>query len=265
MPRLVLQNNQIFTAYLNQLNGNDVVFGGTDPVGSTTPALNIIGDTALNTVSVTGTAATPEHGIIGMGKVVSLTVNNGVHLSNGTLSVNESPVDHFALNGVSTLDSNSTLTVAGFIGAGAAAVNGAVWLRSGSTLDMGSDAVTGAGSVNLAGGTTLARLGSVGSDIVVNLNRGVLALADGMHFLGTVHEQAPAVTEVFNATSAVKEIFSQSTGVLDLLDVQGAKVAEINFGAGSSPLYATPDAMTGSMDITHTQHANSLPVLLSNG
>ena len=124
--------------------------------------------------------------------------------------------------------------------------------------------MTGTGKINLIGRTTLARLGSVGSDIVVNLHKGVLALNDGMHFLGTIHEQATAKTEVFNAMSAVKEIFSQSTGVLDLVDAQGADVAVIRFGAGAPPLYATPNAVTGAMDITRAQHAGSLPVLLSH-
>jgi hypothetical protein len=265
MPRSIIQNDQIFTAYLNQLNNYDVVFAGSDPIGSTTPALNIIGDTALNTVSVVGSDLAQHHGSIQMGKVVSLTVSNGVHLSNGTLSVNESPVDQFALNGNSTLDSNSTLTVGGFSGAGAARVNGAVWLQSGSTVDMESDVVTGAGKINLTGANTLARLGSVGSDIVVNLNMGVLALKDGMHFLGTIHEQASTETQVFNAMSAVKEVFTQSSDVLDLVDAQGANVAVIGFGAGAAPLYATPDAATGAVDITRTQQAGSLPVIFPHG
>ena len=136
MPRSILRNNEIFTAYLNQLNNYNVVLDGTEPVGSTTPALNIIGDNVLNTVSVVGTAFAREHGSIEMGKAVSLTVDNGVHLSNGTLSVDESPVDQFTLNGSSTLDNNSTLTVAGFFGTGAATVNGVMWLRSGSTVNL---------------------------------------------------------------------------------------------------------------------------------
>ena len=111
---------------------------------------------------------------------------------------------------------------------------------------------------------------TVGAGETVVLDGGMLSLTNGMNFLGTITDSAPAASRigpiasvgVYNALDAVQETFNRTTGVLSLFDTQGATVANLKF-AGTGDLYATPTSGLATNYIAITSHASAgaLPVL----
>ena len=92
-------------------------------------------------------------------------------------------------------------------------------------------AIAGTGTFHLTGENALLRAGTVGAGETVVLDGGMLSLTNGMKFLGTITDSAPAASrigpfssvDVYNALDAVQETFNRTTGVLDLFDAQGTR------------------------------------------
>jgi hypothetical protein len=132
-------------------------------------------------------------------------------------------------------------------------------------------AVSGGGTFHLTGGAALLRVGAVAAGETVVLDGGMLSLADGMNFLGTITDAAPAVSrigptasvDVYNALDAVRETFNPTTGMLDLYNAQGTEVTGLRF-AGTGELYAAPTTSLPTNYIAITSHPTSgaLPVTL---
>lgn len=272
MTKHTLQNGQSITVASDQWDGDSLAFAGTSSAAGQTPTVTFTGPNTLSHISDIGSPSAPGYGIIDVTPGGALTTG-GLRVSNATLFLSERPGTSVTLNGTSQITNASTLTATGYAGTGAYTVNGTMAIDGTSTVNMDSVAVSGSGTFHMTGGNALLRVGSVGAGDTVVLDGGMLSLASGMSFLGTVTDSTPAASPigptasvaVYNAMDAIQETFNQTTGMLDLFNAQGTEVANLKF-AGAGDLYATPTAGLATNYIAISSHpsAGTLPVTFTS-
>ncbi len=265
MAKHVLGNGQSAVVSANQWNGDSLAFSGT---ASPAPAATFTGANTLASIIDAGTATAHGFGTINMAMGGSL-VSNGLQASYATISLTERPGSSVALDGTTQISNGSTLTATGFGGVSNYAVNGTMAIDGSSTANMDYVAISGTGTIALSGANALLRAGTVGAGDTVRLDGGVLSLTDGMHFLGKITDSTPAASriasgasvDIYNALSAVSETFDRTSGVLKLLNAQGATVANLSF-AGHGDLYAAPTTGLATNYVAISSHASAgmLPV-----
>ena len=227
------------------------------------PTVTFTGSNALANLADTGTAAAHGFGAINVTSGGSL-VSNGLQVDNATISLSERPGTSVAFDGASQISNGSTLTATGFAGISNYAVNGTMTVDGSSTINMDYVALSGNGTIALSGANALLRAGTVAAGDTVRLDGGMLRLTNGMHFLGTITDSSPASSriaagasvDIYNALDAVSETFNRTTGVLKLLNAQGAAVANLTF-AGHGDLYATPTTGLATNYIAISSHASA--------
>lgn len=265
MAQHVLGNGQTAVVSTSQWNGDSLAFSGTT---SPAPAATFTGPNTLGTITDTGTATAHGFGAINMATGGNL-VSNGMLVNYATLSLAERPGSSVAFNGATQISNGSTLTATGFGGVSNYAVNGTMAIDGSSTVNMNYVAISGTGTIALSGPNALLRAGTVGAGDTVRLDGGMLSLTDGMHFLGKITDSAPTTSRIgagasvgiFNALDAVSETFDRTSGVLKLMNAQGATVANLTF-AGHGDLYAAPTTGLATNYIAISSHASAgmLPV-----
>jgi hypothetical protein len=267
-----VQNGQSITVTSDQWDGDSLAFAGTSSAAGQTPTVTFTGPNTLSQISDIGPSSAPGYGIINVTPGGALTTG-GLTVRNATLFLSERPGTSVTLNGNSQITNGSTLTATGYAGTGAYTVNGAMAIDGTSTVNMDSVAVNGTGTFHLTGEDALLRVGNVAAGDTVVLDGGMLSLANGMSFLGTITDSAPTASRigpissvaVYNAMDAVQETFNQTTGVLDLFSAQGTEVANLKF-AGTGDLYATPTTGLATNYISISSHpsAGALPVTFTS-
>jgi hypothetical protein len=272
MIKHTVYNGQFASVSAGQWNGNSLAFAGTSSAAGQTPTVTFTGLNILTNVTDNGTTAIHGYGAINLMPGGSLTTG-GLTVSAATLWVSERPGSSVTFNGYSRIVSGSTLTATGYAGISAYSVNGTMVIDGTSTVNMDYVAVSGRGTFHLTGQSALLRAGTVGAGETVVLDGGMLSLTNGMNFLGTIKDSAPASSrigpsssvDVYNALDAVRETFNVTTGVLDLFNVQGGEVANLKF-AGIGDLYAAPTTGLATNFIAITSHASAgaLPVAFTS-
>jgi hypothetical protein len=261
-----LQNGQSALISADQWDGSGAVFAGTSDAAGQTPTVTLTGPNTLTSVVDIGTTAAAGFGAINLMPGGALTTA-GLTISAATLWVSERPGSSVTFNGTSRIVNASTLTATGYPGVSSYNVNGTMNIDGSSTVNMDYVAVTGIGTFHLTGEDALLRAGSVSAGETVVLDGGMLSLTNGISFLGTITDSAPgssrigpiASVSVYNALDAVRETFNETTGVLNLFNIQDQVVANLKF-AGSGDLYATPTSGLATNFISITSHATgSLP------
>ena len=251
-----------------QWNGDSLVFAGTSSAPYQMPTVSFSGPDSLTRVSDVGTATATAYGTINLTPGGALTTG-GLTLRHGVLSINERPGTGVTFNGTSQIGNASALTATGYAGMGKYTVNGTMNIDGTSTVSMDSVAVSGTGTFHLTGNSALLRVSSVTAGETVVLDGGMLSIANGMQFLGTITNSAPTVSpigslasvDVYNAIGAASGTFSQGTGMLNLYTAQGGEVASLKF-AGTGKLYAAPTTglATNYMAISSHPSAGMLPI-----
>lgn len=270
MTTYVLRNHQSATIAGDGQNEDILHLDGTSAME--TPTATFVGSDALIGVNDSGTLTQHGYGVINLmpGAAIStqtLTVNRA------NLLINERPGSSFTFNGVNNIVTGSTLTATGYAGVSNCTLNGTMNIDGTSTVNLDYVKVNGSGRFHLMGEDALLRLGSTDPSTTVVLDGGMLSLANGMSFLGTITVSAPlssrigpmSCVDVYNAMSAASETFNRTTGVLDLFDAHGTEVANLKF-AGTGDLYATPTSglATNYMVISAHPSVGALPVTFTS-
>lgn len=266
MTKHTLHNGQSSTVAAGQWNGDSLAFTGQTPSATFTGANTLTSVTDIGVVTPTGNAT------INLTPGVVLTTR-GLAVNEAVLSINERPDSRVTFDGTSQISNDSTLTATGYSGTGAYTVNGAMNIDGTSTVNMDYVSITGTGTFHLTGEDALLRVDTVGAGNTVVLDGGMLSLANGMSFHGTITDSAPASSrigpissvDVYNAMDAVRETFDQTSGVMTLFDAAGGTVTDLKF-AGSGQLYAAPTTGLATNYIAITSHASAgaLPVTLTS-
>jgi len=272
MTNHLLQNGQFVNVGAAQWNGDTLTFNGTSGAAGQTPTVTFSGLNALSGIAVAGSAAIQGYGAINIAPGGGLTIGSLSALQ-ARLSIAERPGTSVTFNGTSDIDNGSTLTMTGYGGAGSYTLDGTMHIGAASTVNLCYVAVSGTGTTFLSHADSLLRESSVSAGETVKLDGGMLSLSDGMHFLGTITDSAPATSRiasgasvaVYNAFDAVRETFNRTTGVMDLFNGQGADVAHLRF-AGHGDVYAAPTAglATNYMAVSTHLSAGMLPVTFTN-
>jgi hypothetical protein len=270
MNHITLHSNQSVVVYDGAWTGDALRLDGTGGGISEAPLARFTGLNALATVVDTGTYATQGHGALAVAPDSTLTTN-GLLVSAATLTLSEGLGSSVVMGGYSQIVNNSTLTARPFYGYSVYTVNGTMAIDGSSTVNMDYVSVNGTGKFHLTGEDAMLRLGSVGAGDTVVLDGGMLSLANGMNFLGTIMDSAPTTSrigvfssvDVYNAMSAVRETFNETNGMLNLFDAQGGMVANLKF-AGTGALYAAPTTGLATNCIAITSHPGGLPVTFTH-
>jgi hypothetical protein len=266
MPNHTLHNGQSATVAADQWDGDSLVFTGSEQASTVT----FTGPNTLAGVTDIGAAARPNHADINLMPGGTLTVGRLV-VDAASLAINERPGASVTFDGTSRISNDSTLTATGYAGTGLYTVNGTMTVDGTSAVNMDDVSVAGTGTFHLTGDAALLRVGAVAAGETVVLDGGMLSLANGMDFLGTITDAAPSVSrigptasvDVYNALDAVRETFNPTTGMLALYNAQGSEVAGLRF-AGTGELYAAPTTSLATNYIAITSHpmSGALPVSL---
>jgi hypothetical protein len=221
----------------------------------------------LSSVVVQGTANAPSYGMLYIYPPIKsdVTIDHGIKLSQGNLTTQTVNGGKFILNGNSVVTNSSTwFAGAGQYHADPTVINGLVTVSNGSSVDFADTPVQGTGTIDIESGSTVT-LDRVVAGLNIDVGHsGLLVdmnLPHGQNVFATIHEGLGGHVDVLDAIKATVEIFNQSTGVLDLLNQTGTKVAELTF-AGSSNLYTRPDGVGGMM-ITNAHHDGALPTVFT--
>ena len=266
MSNHTLHNDQSAIVAADQWDGDSLVFTGTEQASTVT----FTGPNTLASVTDIGAPAWPGHASIDLMPGAALTTGR-LSVNAANLAINERPGASVAFDGISRISNDSTLTATGYAGTGLYTLDGTMTIDGSSTVNMDAVAVSGTGTFHLTGDAALLRVGAVAAGETVALDGGMLSLADGMSFLGTITDAIPAVSrigptasvDVYNALDAVRETFDPTTGMLDLYNAQGTEVTGLRF-AGTGELYAAPTTSLPTNYIAITSHPTSgaLPVTL---
>jgi hypothetical protein len=265
-------NGQFVTVATGKWNGSNLRFAGTSSAAGQTPSVIFIGRNSLTNLADNATAGTAGYGAINLAPGVALTTT-GLTVSAATLWLNELPGSSVTFAGDSRISNGGTLTATSYADTGIYNVSGTMTIDGTSTVNMDDVAVTGTGTIHLTGESALLRVGNVGAGETVVLDGGMLSLTDSMKFLGTITDSAPGSSRigpissvgVYNTLGAVRETFSETTGVLNLFNAHGGEVAHLKF-AGTGDLYAVPTSglATNFLLITPHPSAAALPVTFTN-
>jgi hypothetical protein len=266
MNHITLHSNQSVVVYNGAWTGDSLALDGVGGSEDAAPLATFTGFNALAYVTDTGAYGMHGYGAIAVAADGSLTMN-GLTVSDATMTFSENFGSSLTLGGMSRVVHGSTLTATPYRGYSAYTVNGTMAIDGSSTVNMDYVAVSGTGTFHLTGEDALLRMGTVGAGNTVVLDGGMLSLASGMNFQGTITDSAPAWSRIgsfasvdlYNAMSAVQETFNRTTGILDLFDAQGGKVANLKF-AGTGDLYAAPTTGLATNYIAITTHPGGLPV-----
>ncbi|WP_428485041.1 hypothetical protein [Rhodopila sp.] len=272
MAQHTLRNGQSATVAAHQWDGDTLAFAGTSGAATPPPAVTFTGPDTLSGVTDTGTASTTGAATISLSPGAAL-VTNGLTVNDAMLSISQRPGTSVTFDGISQISNGSTLTATGYAGAGAETVNGTMSIDGTSTANLDYVSIAGTGTFHLTAPGALLRVGTVGAGETVKLDGGMLSLTNGMSFLGTITDSAPATSRigstasvaVYNALNAVQETFDQTTGMLSLFTAQGTEVANLKF-AGTGALYAAPTTglATNYMAITSHPSTGALHVTMTH-
>lgn len=251
-----------------QWNGDRVDYQGTQ-TGLVTANVTFTGYNSLSSITDAGTHNALAYGSLTVGVGQSVEVGS-INLSYAAFKIPNMTSATLMLDRVSYVKKHSTLTMYGRFGGGILDFKNGRIEVSNSTINLdGNMVVKGHGTIHSLG-DSLIRLNAAGPDITVKLDSGTLSLTNGMRFLGTITDNAPgssrigpnANVEVFNVANAVRETFSRASGMLDLFDTQGTKIAAIHF-SGHEALYTTwaqsAENGAGAMVVSSHHSAASLP------
>jgi hypothetical protein len=266
-----LYHGQTVTATTSQFDGDNLAFDGNVGMPRQTASVMLTGAGSVSGITDIATTTLPAYEVINLMPGAALT-SGGLTLTGANLAIVERAGAQMTFNGTSQITGGGILTATGFGGAGAFTVNGTMNIGGSSTVNMDYVAVAGTGTIHLTGENALLRAGSVGAGETVVLDGGTLSLTNGMSFLATIRDSAPAVSRIgpissvhiYNAMTAVQETFNRATGELALLDAQGKEVADLKF-AGSGDLYAAPTTGLDTNYIAISSHplAGALPLTIT--
>lgn len=271
MTTKTLYHGQTITVTADQFNGDSLAFDGNVSMPRQTASVMFTGAGHLLSITDVATTTLPAFEAINLMPGAALTTE-GLTLTGANLAVVERAGARMTFNGSSQITRGGILTAAGFGGAGAFTVNGTMTIDGSSTVNMDYVDVEGFGTIHLTGENALLRAGKVGANETVVLDGGSLSLTNGMSFLATIRNSAPAVSrigpisvvQIYNAMTAVQETFNRATGELALLDAQGKEVADLRF-TGAGDLYAAPTSGLATDYIAITSHpsAGALPLTIT--
>jgi hypothetical protein len=270
MLHITLHSNQSVTVYDGAWTGDSLRLDGQAGTVSNAPYATFTGYNDLFNVINTGVDGGHSYGAIAVAANSTLA-SQGMYVSAATMTFSEQFGADVTFNGLSQVINGSTLTATPFRGYSDYTLNGKMAIDGTSTVNMDYVAVNGNGTFNLSGEDALLRLGSVAAGTTVVLDGGMLSLANGMDFLGTIKDSAPASSrigvfssvDVYNAMTAVRETFNETTGMLKLFDAQGGSVASLKF-AGKGDLYAAPTTGLATNYIAITSHPGGLPISITS-
>jgi hypothetical protein len=270
MMHITLHSHQSVVVADGAWTGDFLTLDGTGGDVGVAPLATFTGLNALAYVADSGSYAAMGHGAIAVGAGATLTTN-GLLVSSAAMTLSEQFGANLVLGGVSQVVHGSTLTATLFRGYGAYTVNGVMTIDGSSTVNMDYVDVGGTGRFQLTGEDALLRMGNVGTGNTVVLDGGMLSLASGMNFQGTITDSAPAASrigvfssvDVYNAMSAVRETFNETNGVLNLFDASGGMVANLKF-AGTGDLYAAPTTGLPTNYVAITSHPGGLPISITH-
>ena len=184
-----------FIANSATIDGDTLIFAGTSATAP--PAVEMEGNASppapfydLNEVIVSGSKAVPNYGILEAFTYSPVVIDNGVHVSNGALSIN-GVYGTFTLDGRSTVE-NGTLGVGGGrYRINETTLNGSLTVGNHATADFTNGDLVGSGTITTTGNSSTVNVGGGGlgdvKDVTFDLSRGgVLNIDDPMSFLGTV-------------------------------------------------------------------------------
>jgi hypothetical protein len=216
------------------LNGYNVHFAGTSPGDRPIVTFSDDVNNSLLSVSVIGHSASSEFygemDISPPGHNVSFS--HGISESYGNLILN-SYDGPFIIGGNSTITNDSTLSVGDPLSPpNPFVLNGSMSVSNGSTANFSAALLQGRGTIDVLG-DSIVDVNHVIAGLQFDLLKGSnLYLSNGMTFQGTINEGAGGYTEIENASTAVREIFHQATGTVDLLNKSGALVADVKSSNG---------------------------------
>jgi hypothetical protein len=255
---------------------NDLELGGTSP--TTEPVIKFRDGTS-NTIGEIdvggGSVFNPNvyyYGEVDVGTGLypysTLTLQNGVHISNGSLRIGTADGETVTLNGNSIITNNSTFTAyGGRYQADRFVLNGSMIVANKSVADFSHATLKGNGTVSV-GYSAEVDMKNLLAGINVVVAGGRLHLlrpgAGEIHETGTIYETGgTSLVELDVPQVPTKEIFHTATGTMDLLNKAGAEVASLKFAPGSRE-YAQVEGGAGhgpTVFITTTPEAHALPTI----
>jgi hypothetical protein len=270
MLHITLHSNQTVTVYDGAWTGDSLRLDGQAGTASNAPYATFTGYNNLFNIIDAGSYGAHGYGAVAVAANSTL-VSQGMYVSAATMTFSEQFGAHVTFDGLNQVINGSTLTATPFRGYSDYTLNGKMAIDGTSTVNMDYVAVNGHGTFHLSGEDALLRLGSVAASNTVVLDGGMLSLANGMDFLGTIRDSAPASSrigtfasvDVYNAMTAVRETFNETSGLLKLFDARGGTVASLKF-AGKGDLYAAPTTGLATNYIAITSHPGGLPVTITH-
>jgi hypothetical protein len=270
MLHITLHSSQSVVVYNGAWTGDSLNLDGVGGSEDAAPLVTFTGVNALAYVIDAGAHGIQGYGAIAVATASTLTLN-GLTVSDATMTFSERFGSALTLGGMTRILHGSTLTATPYRGYSAYTVDGTMAIDGSSTVNMDYVGVNGTGTFHLTGEDALLRMGSVGAGNTVVLDGGMLSLANGMSFQGTITDSTAAASrigvfssvDIYNAMDAVQETFNRTTGMLDLFNAQRGEVANLKF-AGTGNLYAAPTTGLATNYVAITSHPGGLPVTFTS-
>lgn len=265
-PHIVTLTSGTTTISDQSTANTDIIFAGTSL--NNEPTLQFIGSAtyegsdavtnAYSTRSLTVAGdpwqeGTPAYGSVSLGFRATLEVTNGVHVTDGQLSINSNYVTNVTYGGNSIIDDGGTLNSGGprYYSAGST-VDGTITLgtNGANQLSFAGDGLLGNGTIRQLGKNDLTRVDYVAPGVHLDIRSGTLMVAGATgRFDGTIGPAngsrgpslgSSATVEFFgygfSPTDTQTAKFDTSTGLLSLLDSSGGTVGDFHFSGNASGL-----------------------------
>jgi hypothetical protein len=265
-------------------NGDTFALPINDPVTVKFDGTSLAGEPVVNVVSIFPPQPSPFHeldklvakgspGHLVYGEVsftpsnFGLTIEYGVHVSYGDVSLVRADGGPITLKGNSTVAKDSAVTVyGGRYQADPLIFNNAKLTVSGnSTLDSTTSPIQGTGTIKIDHGSTV-DVKSITAGVHVN-DSGLLNFTYGPIIPTTtapIDLASNGVVDVELTSTATSAVLHQSTDILDLMGPTAGAPPLISLQfTGDPKLYVTPDGH-GGMDITTHEVVGSLTTIFSH-
>jgi hypothetical protein len=267
-----------FIANSASIDGDTIRFEGTTAL--TQPIVEMEENTIppapsypLDEVIVSGSAATPNYGMLESFTYSPVVVDNGVRVSHGTLII-DGVYGTFTLDGTSKVENGTLDADGGRYRINSTTLNGSLTVGNNATADFTDGDLTGNGTITTTGHSSVISVGGGGlgdvKDVTFDLRQGgVLNIDDPMSFLGTVDmgrdttvniNTSPYSTPASGALGAASEVWDIRTDVLTILGSAGQVVATAQFGAGTPELFATQNTATSGITVSEERRVDDMPV-----
>lgn len=188
----------------------------------------------------------------------TVTIDYGVSLSFGHVTLGTVDGGAYVLNGASKVDNYSTFTAYGGrygpMGDGDwFNVNGTMSVTNHSIADFDNATLAGTGTIHVSSSGTV-DVNHIIAGLHMNVDKGGTLFLHNPNSAGRINLAAGGAVFVAGASDAMKEVFHEATGTLDLLNRSGVQVASLKFAPGSHEYTSAASFHGGLLEIT-TNHA----------